>query len=114
MKSFWSLKWIDEARQISLTGPYFKFNNPYGQHATLQRDVWYVTQELPPEKCETEIQRILKGRCLGCIERFRSSKRRYIIEQSHPTITFKTLREAVAHLVEKATVGQQPDIRGIG
>ena len=96
-------KWIDEARQIALSGPYYTFDSPYGQQTTLQRDVWYVLQKLPPEKCKTEIQRVLGSRCLGCIVRFRSNKRRYIIEQSYPPRTFKTLREAIAHLVEKAT-----------
>lgn len=82
-----------------MSGPYYQFGTPYG-YATLHRDVWWLSRNLAPADCRTEIERIFKGRTLGSVIRFRDKPRRYVIDdQRWPSRTFGTLADAVTHLL---------------
>jgi hypothetical protein len=84
---------------IRVSGPFFKFSNPYGTGTTCHRDEYYVSRTLSNSEQKTEIQKITGEACLGQIT---MPHRRgvFIISQLFPEKSFKTLQGAVNFLVK--------------
>ena len=82
--------------EIEVEGPYFEYSSPYG-HATLLRDVWYVSRRLDPEECTTESQRITSQRYYAKITQF-DNQRRYIVNGEYSNHEFRSLKAAVEYV----------------
>ena len=86
-------------KNITLSGPYYKFSCPYGDQTTLHRDEWYVSKTLSKSEQKTEIQKILGSTCLGSITKFRNRKD-YVIDQLYPYTSFPSLTKAINFLID--------------
>ena len=84
---------------VTISGPYYEFCNPYGGGVTLEHDEWFVSRKLKEDEQKTEFQKICGSACLGSIVRFRG-KRKYIISQLYPDKRFSTLQKAVDFLIK--------------
>ena len=85
-------------KNIRLSGPYYKFSNPYGDRVTCQRDEWFVFRKLTKRQQKTEFQKITGERCLGNIVKFRD-KNEYVISQLFPRQAFRSLKGAINFLI---------------
>ena len=93
------MKALTLPRNITVSGPYFKFSSPYGTFTTCHRDEWYVNKKLTKKQQKTEFQKITGDTCLGRIVKPKRRKA-YVIDQLYPEVALKSLQEAVDYLIK--------------
>lgn len=88
-------------KEIRISGPFYKYSSPYGKvHHSLDRDEWFVSIILPKEKQVTEFQKLFGSTSLGIIVRYHSNRKRFIISQLYPSVSFNSLKKAINFLIE--------------
>ncbi len=66
-------------KHFALSGPYRGSSCPWGRQAFLHRSEWFIS----------------RNSSARCIIRFDARPGRYIIDKTHPTRSFRSLRKAV-------------------